>query len=59
MLPNTPATPGSDIDTALARWAEQLGCTAEELLSSMSEAGRLHFEQAPSEQYELDLGAPA
>jgi hypothetical protein len=54
-------TPASDIeiDTALARWAEQLGCTAEELLSSMSEAGRVHFEQAPTEQYELDLGAPA
>ena len=61
MLPNTSMTPRSDveIDTALARWAEQLGCTAEELLSSMSEAGRLHFERSPTEQYELDLGAPA
>jgi hypothetical protein len=60
MLPDPRVTPASDIDTAaLARWAEQLGCTAEELLSSMSEAGRLHFERSPTEQYELDLGAPA
>ena len=61
MLPNTSMTRPSDIeiDTALARWAEELGCTADELLSSMSEAGRVHFERSPSEQYELDLGAPA
>jgi len=61
VLPNTSMTPGSEveIDTALARWAEQLGCTAEELLSSMSEAGRVHFEHGPTEQYELDLRAPA
>jgi len=61
VLPNAAVSARSDmeIDTALARWAEQLGCTAEELLSSMSEAGRVHFEQTPTEQYELDLGAPA
>lgn len=59
MLPDTRVAAGSDIDAALARLAEQLGCTAEELLSSMSEAGRLHFEQSPTEQYELDLGTPA
>jgi hypothetical protein len=61
MLPNASVTSASDIDidSAIARWAEQLGCSAEELLSSMSEAGRVHFEQTPTEQYELDLDAPA
>ena len=52
-------SPRTENESALADWAEQLGCTAEELLSSMSEAGRLHFEQSPTEQYELDLGAAA
>jgi hypothetical protein len=59
VLPNTGVSPRTDNESTLADWAQQLGCTAEELLSSMSEAGRLHFEQAPTEQYELDLGAPA
>lgn len=39
-------------------WALELGCTAEELLSAMGEAGRA-FELEPAEQFELDLGAPA
>ena len=51
-------TPESRFDQALADLAEQLGCTLEELHSSMQEAGRVHFEFAPAEQYELDLGAP-
>ena len=42
----------------LQDWALELGCTAEELLSAMSEAGRA-FELTPSGQFELDLGAPA
>jgi len=52
-------TPEREFDKALADLAEQLGCTLEELHSSMQEAGRVHFELSPTEQYELDLGAPA
>lgn len=52
-------TPQPGFDQALADLAEQLGCTLEELHSSMQEAGRVHFQLSPSEQYELDLGAPA
>jgi hypothetical protein len=48
-----------EFDQALADLAEQLGCTLEELHSSMQEAGRVDFELAPSEQYELDLRASA
>lgn len=40
-------------------WANELGCTAEELRSAMSESGRSLFDFSPSEQFELDLGAPA
>jgi hypothetical protein len=40
-------------------WAQELGCTAEELRSAMGEAGRSLFDFSPSEQFELDLGAPA
>jgi hypothetical protein len=42
----------------LQDWALELGCTAEELRSAMGEAGRSLFEPS-SEQFELDLGAPA
>lgn len=52
-------TPQPDVDSALAELAEQLGCSLEELHSSMQEAGRVHFQLSPTEQYELDLGAPA
>jgi hypothetical protein len=51
--------PEPQVESALAALALELGCTLEELHSSMQEAGRVHFEAAPSEQYELDLGAPA
>jgi hypothetical protein len=37
-------------------WAHELGCTAEELRSAMSESGRSLFDFSPSEQFELDLG---
>lgn len=43
----------------LQDWANELGCTAEELLSAMEESGRSLFDISPSEQFELDLGAPA
>jgi hypothetical protein len=43
----------------LQDWANELGCTAEELLSAMEESGRSLFDIPPSEQFELDLGAPA
>ena len=49
--------PKNDSDL-LQDWALELGCTAEELLSAMGEAGRA-FELTPTEQFELDLGAPA
>ena len=42
-------------DQALQEWAQELGCTLDDLVSAMGEAGRLHFELAPAEQYELDL----
>jgi hypothetical protein len=51
--------PEPQVESALAELAQQLGCTLEELHSSMQEAGRVHFQVSPSEQYELDLGAPA
>jgi len=51
--------PQAPFDTLLDDWAHELGCTAEEVLSAMSESGRVHFERSPTEQYELDLGAPA
>lgn len=50
--------PEPQVENALAALALELGCTLEELHSSLQEAGRVHFEQAPHEQYELDLGAP-
>ena len=43
-------------DQALQDWAQELGCTLEDLVSAMGEAGRVHFELRPAEQYELDLG---
>jgi len=52
-------TAEAQFESALAELARQLGCTLEELHSSMQEAGRVHFELAPQQQYELDLGAPA
>ena len=45
----------SDFDL-LHGWADELGCTAEELRSAMGESGRSLFEFSPSEQFELDLG---
>ena len=39
-------------------WALELGCTAQELLSAMGEAGR-SLEFTPTEQIELDLDAAA
>jgi hypothetical protein len=42
---------------ALEKWAEELGCTIGDLVSALGESGRLHFELAPTEQYELDLAA--
>ena len=51
--------PQALFDPLLDDWAHELGCTAEEVLSAMSESGRVHFERSPTEQYELDLGAPA
>lgn len=39
-------------------WAHELGCTAQELLSAMGEAGR-SLEYTPTEQIELDLAASA
>ena len=47
--------PKNDFDL-LHDWANELGCTAEELRSAMGESGRSLFEFAPSEQIELDLG---
>ena len=37
-------------------WANELRCTAEDLLSAMDESGRSLFDFSPSEQFELDLG---
>jgi len=50
--------PNNDLDR-LHDWASELGCTEEELLSAMGESGRSLFDFSPSEQFELDLGAPA
>jgi hypothetical protein len=47
----------SELDL-LRDWARELGCSAEELLSAMSEAGR-SLEFTPTEQIELDLAATA
>ena len=44
-------------DQTLEDWAHELGCTIDDLMSAMGEAGRVHFELTPTEQYELDLGA--
>ncbi|HZD21281.1 MAG TPA: hypothetical protein VE325_11470 [Burkholderiales bacterium] len=52
-------TPALESDQALAELAAQLGCTLEELHSSMQEAGRVHFQRSASKQYELDLSTPA
>jgi hypothetical protein len=52
-------TSAPESDQALAELAAQLGCTLEELHSSMQEAGRVHFQRSPSAQYELDLSIPA
>ena len=46
-------------DQALQDWARELGCTLDDLVSALGEAGRVHFELAPTEQYELDLGNAA
>ena len=46
--------PNNDFDL-LHDWAHELGCTAEELRSAMSESGRSLFDFSPSEQFELDL----
>jgi hypothetical protein len=46
-------------DRALERWAQELGCSAEELRSAMGEVGRLVFEHGPREQFELDLRTEA
>jgi hypothetical protein len=50
-------TSPSELDL-LRDWAQELGCTAEELRSALNEAGR-SLEFAPNEQIELDLAAPA
>jgi hypothetical protein len=42
----------------LQDWAQELGCSAQELLSALGEAGR-SLEFTPTEQIELDLAAPA
>ena len=47
----------SSEDRALQDWAQELGCTLDDLVSALGEAGRVHFELSPTEQYELDLGA--
>jgi len=52
-------TPEPQFESAFEELAQQLGCTLEELHSAMQEAGRAHLELSPSEQYELDLRAPA
>jgi hypothetical protein len=52
-------TPEPHFESALEEVAQQLGCTLEELHSAMQEAGRVHLELSPSEQYELDLRTPA
>ena len=44
-------------DRALENWAQELGCTLEDLVSALGEAGRVHFQLSPTEQYELDLDA--
>jgi hypothetical protein len=44
-------------DRALEDWARELGCTLEDLVSALGEAGRVHFQLSPTEQYELDLDA--
>lgn len=51
-------SPLGDFDL-LRGWADELGCTAEELRSAMGESGRSLFDISPSEQFELDLGLSA
>ena len=46
-------------ERTLEDWATELGCTPEDLVSALSESGRVHFQLSPIEQYELDLGAAA
>lgn len=55
MIPAIPIK--TDVDR-LQDWALQLGCSEDELRSAMGEAGRVLFDLSPSEQFELDLGAP-
>jgi hypothetical protein len=50
--------PRNDFDQ-LNDWAGELGCTADELRSALEESGRSLFDFSPTEQFELDLGAPA
>jgi hypothetical protein len=50
-------TSPSENDLLLA-WAQELGCSAQELLSAMGEAGR-SLDFTPTEQIELDLPAAA
>jgi hypothetical protein len=45
--------PTSELDL-LQDWARELGCSAQDLLSAMGEAGR-SLEYSPTEQIELDL----
>ena len=52
-----PILPSQNDFDQLHDWANQLGCTAEELRSAMGESGRSLFEFSPSEQFELDLEA--
>ena len=49
--------PKNELDV-LQDWAQELGCTADELRSAMEESGRSLFD-FPSEQIELDLPAQA
>jgi hypothetical protein len=50
-----PVPEANDADRALDDWATLLGCTSEEVRSALGEAGRVLFEHAPAEQFELDL----
>ncbi len=47
----------SELDL-IQNWAHELGCSAQDLLSAMGEAGR-SLEYTPTEQIELDLDAAA
>lgn len=52
-----PRVSPTDESDLLHGWADELGCTADELLSAMGESGRSLFDFSPSEQFELDLEA--